>query len=220
MDGFGIYGFEDVNGEKPVTDECGGHFGPVDTGKWYLLRFIINPRHMQISCPELTNPKLLQQHHRSPLGEVVYHYHSRTDSPYHLACQGPSFGKCKDTQRGANFCAAGCGYDVCIQPGKIRQQLTELRDLHFEPRQYFLLVWTRESYAAVCCQHGSRTQRGAFVGAIPSVFSNSFFNHCCNTTTPQVLMKRSWGIIWGSGRPERISLINTSITLTTGVQLW
>jgi hypothetical protein len=29
MDGFGIYGFWDVEGEKPVLDECGGHFGPV-----------------------------------------------------------------------------------------------------------------------------------------------------------------------------------------------
>ena len=52
MDGFGIYAYQDVGGAAPVVDECGGHFGPTDTG------------------------------------EVVYHYHSRTIVPYHLACQG------------------------------------------------------------------------------------------------------------------------------------
>ena len=52
MDGFGIYAYQDVGGVAPVVDECGGHFGPTDTG------------------------------------EVVYHYHSRTIVPYHLACQG------------------------------------------------------------------------------------------------------------------------------------
>jgi hypothetical protein len=29
LDGFGIYGFWDVDGDKPVVDECGGHFGAV-----------------------------------------------------------------------------------------------------------------------------------------------------------------------------------------------
>ena len=33
MDGFRIYGYEDVDGENPVLDECGGHFGPTDTGE-------------------------------------------------------------------------------------------------------------------------------------------------------------------------------------------
>ena len=32
IDGFGIYGYEDVDGSNPVLDECGGHFGPTDTG--------------------------------------------------------------------------------------------------------------------------------------------------------------------------------------------
>ena len=55
MDGFGIYAYQDVGGAAPVVDECGGHFGPTDTG------------------------------------EVVYHYHSRTIVPYHLACQASTF---------------------------------------------------------------------------------------------------------------------------------
>ena len=32
LDGFGIYSYQDVGGAAPVVDECGGHFGPVDTG--------------------------------------------------------------------------------------------------------------------------------------------------------------------------------------------
>lgn len=30
IDGFGIYGYQDVGGAAPIVDECGGHFGPVD----------------------------------------------------------------------------------------------------------------------------------------------------------------------------------------------
>ena len=33
MDGFGIYAYQDVGGTAPVVDECGGHFGPTDTGE-------------------------------------------------------------------------------------------------------------------------------------------------------------------------------------------
>ena len=51
------------------------------------------------------------------LTSVVYHYHSTTYTPYTIACQGPALGGCEVTQGGANFCGAGCGSDVCIQPG-------------------------------------------------------------------------------------------------------
>jgi len=30
IDGFGIYGYQDVGGAAPIVDQCGGHFGPVD----------------------------------------------------------------------------------------------------------------------------------------------------------------------------------------------
>eukprot|EP00116_Pleurobrachia_bachei_P019414 sb/3479676/ len=40
IDGFGIYGYEDVDGSNPVLDECGGHFGPTDTD----LRSVLPPK--------------------------------------------------------------------------------------------------------------------------------------------------------------------------------
>eukprot|EP00116_Pleurobrachia_bachei_P013959 sb/3474221/ len=90
MDGFGVYTYQDVGGAAPVVDECGGHFGPIDTG------------------------------------EVVYHYHSRTYVPYHMACQGPALGNCAATQRGTSYCHPGCGgYEVCVQPGTNEQDLRE-----------------------------------------------------------------------------------------------
>lgn len=58
-------------------------------------------------------------------GLPVYHYHSRQFAPYHLACQGPSLGKCAETQRGNNYCHPGCGADVCVQPGTDEQKLRE-----------------------------------------------------------------------------------------------
>lgn len=89
IDGFGIYAYQEEGGEIPVVDECGGHFGPTDTG------------------------------------EVVYHYHSRVIVPYHLACQGPSLGKCNTTQSGTNYCHPGCGHEVCVQPGTSEKELRE-----------------------------------------------------------------------------------------------
>ena len=58
-------------------------------------------------------------------GEVEYHYHSRQIVPYHLACQGPSLGKCAETQKGTNYCHPGCGYDVCVQPGTDPKKLQD-----------------------------------------------------------------------------------------------
>lgn len=56
-------------------------------------------------------------------GAVAYHYHATTYTPYHLACQGPALGQCSSTQHGADFCGAGCGADLCIQPGTNRTEL-------------------------------------------------------------------------------------------------
>ena len=115
LDGFGIYSYQDVGGAAPVVDECGGHFGPVDTGA------------------------------------VEYHYHSRQIVPYHLACQessfhlfiktkagngrslcinlfhlqGPSLGRCAETQQGTNYCHPGCGSDYCVQPGTSEGELRD-----------------------------------------------------------------------------------------------
>ena len=52
MDGFGIYAYQDVGGAAPVVDECGGHFGPTDTGEvayHYHSRTIV-PYHL--ACQE------------------------------------------------------------------------------------------------------------------------------------------------------------------------
>ena len=55
MDGFGIYAYQDVGGNAPVVDECGGHFGPTDTGEvayHYHSRTIV-PYHL--ACQESLN---------------------------------------------------------------------------------------------------------------------------------------------------------------------
>lgn len=95
-DGFAIYGFYDIDAKTPTVDECNGHFGCVDD-----------------ACVEVT-----------------YHYHAVNYSyagagqftPYYTGCLGPSKGLCNSTVHqqfddGANWCGAGCGYDICVQPG-------------------------------------------------------------------------------------------------------
>jgi len=55
VDGFGIYAYNDVEGKAPVVDECGGHFGPVDTGEvvyHYHSRAIV-PYHLACQGPSL-----------------------------------------------------------------------------------------------------------------------------------------------------------------------
>lgn len=104
-DGFQIFGFGDFNG-MPVLDECHGHFGAVDED-----------------------------------GTIVYHYHTSPEynldgvahKPYYLGCQGPSKGLCsttvnEDYDAGSNWCAQGCGFEVCVQPGTDRSQLLEYLD--------------------------------------------------------------------------------------------
>jgi len=56
LDGFGIYAYQDVGGSAPIVDECGGHFGPVDTGEvvyHYHSRPIV-PYHMACQGPSLS----------------------------------------------------------------------------------------------------------------------------------------------------------------------
>jgi len=55
LDGFGIYAYQDINGSAPVVDQCGGHFGPVDTGEvvyHYHSRPIV-PYHLACQGPAL-----------------------------------------------------------------------------------------------------------------------------------------------------------------------
>merc|ERR1711915_466611 len=56
LDGFGIYSYQDVEGAVPIVDECGGHFGPVDTGEvvyHYHSRPIV-PYHLACQGPSLS----------------------------------------------------------------------------------------------------------------------------------------------------------------------
>merc|ERR1719495_1230758 len=53
--GVGIYAYQDIDGSAPVVDECGGHFGPVDTGEvlyHYHSRPIV-PYHLACQGPSL-----------------------------------------------------------------------------------------------------------------------------------------------------------------------
>lgn len=55
IDGFGVYAYQDEYGAAPIVDECGGHFGPVDTGEvvyHYHSRPIV-PYHLACQGPAL-----------------------------------------------------------------------------------------------------------------------------------------------------------------------
>lgn len=57
MDGFKIFAYQDVGGAAPIVDECGGHFGPTDTGEieyHYHSRPIV-PYHLACQGPSLSN---------------------------------------------------------------------------------------------------------------------------------------------------------------------
>jgi len=55
LDGFGIYAYQDVDGAAPIVDQCGGHFGPVDTGDvvYHYHSRPICPYHMACQGPSL-----------------------------------------------------------------------------------------------------------------------------------------------------------------------
>lgn len=101
-DGFAMYGFHDIDGKAPVLDECNGHFGCLDD-----------------KCEDVT-----------------YHYHSNNYTysgkgqftPYWTGCLGPSKGICNTTvhqeyDNGADWCGAGCGYQICVQTGTNKDTL-------------------------------------------------------------------------------------------------
>jgi len=62
LDGFGIYAYQDIHGAAPVVDECGGHFGPVDTGEvvyhYHAKTYV--PYYLACQGPALGNCKSTQ----------------------------------------------------------------------------------------------------------------------------------------------------------------
>ena len=101
-DGFAMYGFHDIDGKQPVLDQCNGHFGCIDD-----------------DC-----------------NTVTYHYHANNYTyagkgqftPYWTGCLGPSKGICNTTvhqqyDNGADWCGAGCGYQICVQTGTNKNTL-------------------------------------------------------------------------------------------------
>jgi len=63
MDGFKIFSYQDVGGAAPVVDQCGGHFGPTDTGEieyHYHSRQIV-PYHLACQGPSLGNCEYTQR---------------------------------------------------------------------------------------------------------------------------------------------------------------
>eukprot|EP01084_Bolivina_argentea_P033269 61560_1 len=96
-DGFGIYGFYDINGIKPVVDECNGHFGCLDN-----------------ECKQVTYHYHSYNYTYSGSGQFI---------PYYTGCLGPAKGLCNTTvhqqyDNGANWCGPGCGgYQICVQTG-------------------------------------------------------------------------------------------------------
>jgi len=58
LDGFGVFGFEDIGGIAPILDECGGHFGPVDDDKLNVVEYhyhatTYTPYHLACQGPAL-----------------------------------------------------------------------------------------------------------------------------------------------------------------------
>jgi len=113
-DGFGIYGFQDIDGTSPVVDECNGHFGPVSSAK---LDEVVYHYHA---------------HETTTLPSMTFEKQEPSFQPYIIGCQGPSKGKCNSTIAKApqgmhdlnhNWCGVGCGYDLCVQPGTTKGAL-------------------------------------------------------------------------------------------------
>merc|ERR1719419_733819 len=103
-DGHGIYGFYDLEGATPVTDECNGHFGCLDD-----------------DCATI------EYHYHSR--NFTFGGGREQFEPYWIGCIGPSKGKCSRTEEGgAPHCGKGCGYEVCVQPGTDRKGLDSYLD--------------------------------------------------------------------------------------------
>ena len=109
-DGFGIFGYGDVQGGA-LLDECHGHFGLAPDGSGGLA---------------------VQYHYHTA---DAYNIPDMPHRPYYLGCQGPSKGKCNSTvspdyDSGSNWCGQGCGYEVCVQPGTGKAALDKYLDGH------------------------------------------------------------------------------------------
>jgi len=103
-DGHGIYGFYDLDGAKPVVDECNGHFGCLDD-----------------DCSRI------EYHYHT----FNYTYNGGQDvfTPYWVGCYGPSKGLCSKLNNGAApHCGKGCDYEVCVQPGTDKSALDTYLD--------------------------------------------------------------------------------------------
>jgi hypothetical protein len=108
LGGFGIYGFNDYNGEKPVVDECNGHFGRTpDAGFTYHY-------HVQNVFNEGTT---------GPSEHPGLEPGNDFKASYYLGCYGPAKGKCDDIQGRDNYCnKEACGADLCVQPGSSKDE--------------------------------------------------------------------------------------------------
>lgn len=113
-DGYGIYGFQDLDGTSPVVDECNGHFGPVSSDK---LDAVVYHYHV---------------HETTTLPSMTFDKQEPSFQPYVIGCQGPSKGRCNSTiakapsgmsDLGHNWCGVGCGYELCVQPGTTKAAL-------------------------------------------------------------------------------------------------
>lgn len=107
-DGFGIYGFQDIDGTTPVVDECNGHFGAVRNSRLDDVMYHYHA-HETVTLPSMT-----------------FDRQEPSFQPYFIGCQGPSKGKCNTTISKApkgmhdlnhNWCGVGCGFEMCVQPG-------------------------------------------------------------------------------------------------------
>eukprot|EP01084_Bolivina_argentea_P033267 61557_1 len=122
-DGFGIYGFYDLNGKKPVMDQCNGHLGCLDD-----------------EC------KIVEYHYHA---QNFTYSGSPTEQfqPYWIGCLGPSKGICNSTippQDNTPKCGPGCGYQICVQPGTNNGSLNEYIDSFGKAN--WLSQWTVNPY--------------------------------------------------------------------------
>ena len=97
LDGRGIYGLWEANGQPPTDlDACNGHWGPVPARTINGVTY--------------------------PAAEWVYHYHTSSDAPYTIGCFGPvtSLEQCLALY--PSTCKTGFA-NVCTSKGQINYDL-------------------------------------------------------------------------------------------------
>jgi hypothetical protein len=106
IDGFAMYGRQDLDGTAPVVDECNGHFGPIVAGGEVSYHY--------------------HTHDGWARDSLSFEKQEPSFQPYWIGCQGPSKSLCNTTIKKAEkgsedlmhvWCGVGCGYDLCVQPG-------------------------------------------------------------------------------------------------------